>query len=169
MPYFLKLLSVFLLASVKYFYTPIFAYLAGLNFIETSITMISGGITSFLVFYHLSYFVVISTKYVKPAAKSMTPEIWLKKYYDRKERKAKESKPKKKFNRRNRFIIKLRKIGVWAIILTIPIVISIPLGAFLLRKYYSHKSGVIFFALLAIAVEGFIFCVLVWNTPEIRP
>lgn len=169
MPYFLKLLSVFLLATVKYFYTPLYGYLTGLNFLETSISMVSGGIASFLVFYYLSYFIVISTKYVKPLMRKVTPKKWLNKYYERKERRALNRKPKRKFTKRNRFIIKLRRVGMWAIIFTTPVAISIPIGAFLLRKYYSKNKGVVVYAILAIAIEGLILCWGVWNIPGLRP
>jgi hypothetical protein len=169
MPYFLKLLSVFLLATVKFFYTPLYAYLTGLDFLETSISMISGGVASFLIFYYLSYFVVISTKHVKPFARRFTPNSWLKNYYERKERRVLSRKPKKKFTRRNRFIIKLRRVGMWAIIFATPVAISIPIGAFLLRKYFSKNKGVVVYALLAIAIEGLILCWAVWNIPGLRP
>lgn len=169
MPYFLKLLSVFMLATVKYFYTPLYGFLTGLSFTETSISMISGGIASFLFFYFLSYFIVVSTRYVKPIARSVTPDPWLNKYYEKKQQRAKNRKPKKKFTKRNRLIIKLRRFGVWAIILLIPIALSIPVGAFLLRKYYSTKKGVVMFALLAIAIEGLLLCWAVWSFPDLRP
>jgi len=169
MPYFLKLLSVFLLATVKYFYTPLYGYLTGLSFVETSVTMVSGGIFSFFFFYYLSYFVLLSTNYFKPAAHKVIPNDWLTRYYERKRKKALKSKPKKIFTRRNRMIIKLRRVGVWAIILLTPVTLSIPLGAFLLRRYYRAKTGIIFFAILAISIEGVFFCWCVWNFPDLRP
>ena len=168
MPYFIKIFSVFLLATVKYFYTPLYAFLTGLNFWESYIAMAAGGIVSFLFFYYISHFIVISTKFVKPVARRVAPNPWLKKYYDRKDRKALNAKPKSKFNKRNRLIIKLRKVGVWAIILTTPVAISIPLGAFLLRKYYPQRKGVVLLALLAIALEGFLLCLFFWNMPGLR-
>lgn len=169
MPYFLKIISVFFLATVKYFYTPLYAYLTGLDFLETFITMVSGGMVSFLVFYHLSYFVVVSTRYVKPIARKVTPNSWLDRYYHRKSKRSQNQKPKRKFTKRNRMIIKLRRIGMWAIILTTPVLLSIPAGAFLLRKYYERKRGVVIFSCIAIIGEGFVLCWLVWQFPELRP
>lgn len=145
-----------------------YAFLTGLNFWESTITMIAGGFASFLFFYYISHFIIISTNYVKPALRKITPEPLLKNYYDRKKQKAKDAPPKKKFNRRNRFIIKMRRVGIWAIILTTPTLISIPFGAFLLNKYYKQRSGVVLYALIAIAIEGFLLCLLVWNIPGFR-
>jgi len=169
MPYFLKIFSVFLLATVKYFYTPLFAFLTGLHFWESWIAMVAGGLSSFLFFYYISHFIVISTKYVKPLTRRVTPKPWFNKYDERKKRKALNAKPKKKFNKRNRLIIKLRRVGVWAIILTTPVAISIPFGAFLLRKYYRQRKGAVLLALFFIALEGFLLCLLVWNIPGLRP
>ena len=160
-------MSVFFVATLKYFYAPLFAYGTGLSIWESVITIILGGFTSFLFFYYISHFIVISTKYVKPVAHRVTPDTWLSRYYERKERR--NSKPKKKFTKRNRRIIRMRNAGVWAIILTTPVLLSLPLGAFLLRRYYDHKKGVLFFALFAIALEGVLMCLAVWHFPWLRP
>ena len=165
MPYFLKIISVYLLATVKYFYTPLYAYLTGLGLYESIITMVSGGITSFLVFYYISHFIIISTKYVGPVARKVAPNPWLRKLQERRERKRLSRQPKRKFSKRNRMIIKFKRVGVWAIILTTPIFLSIPLGAFLLRKYYARNKMAAFLTIIAIAVEGIILCSIVWNAP----
>lgn len=163
MPYFLKIISVFLLATVKFFYTPLYAYLTGLGFWESVITMVAGGVTSFLFFYYISHFIIISTKYVRPVARRVTPNPWLRKYSLRKEQRKANGKPKRRFTKRNRMIIKLRRIGIWAVIFLTPLMISIPLGAFILRKYYERKRMAVIYTVFAIAVEGFILCSIVWN------
>ena len=165
MPYFLKIISVYLLATVKFFYTPLYAYLTGLGLMESIITMVAGGITSFLVFYYISHFIIISTKYVAPVAKKVTPNPLLQKYRQRKYQRSLNKKLRRRFNKRNRMIIKFKKIGVWAIILTTPIILSIPLGAFLLRKYYARNRLAAIFTILAIAIEGIILCLIAWNAP----
>ena len=169
MPYFLKIISVYLLATVKFFYTPLYAYLTGLTLLESIITMVSGGISSFLVFYYISHFIIVSTKYVGPVAQRVTPNPWLQKYRERKDRRSLNKKPKRKFTKRNRMIIKFKRIGVWAIILTTPIVLSIPLGAFLLRKYYARNRMAPILTILAIAIEGIILCLIAWNVPGLQP
>ncbi len=169
MPEFFKIMSVFLVAMVKYFYTPLYAYLTGLEFWVSVVTMIIGGITSFSFFYFISHFIVISTKYIKPAVRNILPDNWIEKLDDRKEQKALKRKNAKKFTRKNKMIIRMRNLGMWGIILTTPVLLSLPVGAFLLLKYYSDRKGVLFFALLTIALEGFLLCFLVWNFPSLRP
>ena len=66
-------------------------------------------------------------------------------------------------------LIRMKKFGMWAIILTTPVLLSLPVGAFLLKKYYWSRKGVVFFALLVIALEGFLLCFLIWNFPSLQP
>lgn len=169
MPYFLKIVSVFLLATVKFFYTPLYAYMTGLTIWESIITMVSGGIASFLIFYYVSHLIIISTKFVKPVAVKVTPNPWLRKINERRQKRELSNKPKRKFTKRNRMIIKFKRMGVWVIILTTPLFLSIPLGAFLLRKYYSRNIFAAILTILAIVVEGAILCVIVYNAPGLQP
>ena len=48
---------------------------------------------------------------------------------------------------------------MWAIILLTPILLSIPIGAFLLRKYYSDRRYIVMVSLLVLALEGLI-CII---------
>ncbi|RLD32395.1 MAG: hypothetical protein DRJ02_01375 [Bacteroidetes bacterium] len=169
MPEFLKILSVFMMATVKYFYAPLFAYFSGLGFWESMTAMVTGGVSGFLFFYYISHFIVISAKYMKPTARKIMPESWLQKYRSKKERRNLKKKQAKKFTRRNRMLIRMRKAGMWAVILTTPVLLSIPLGAFLLRKYYHPRRGVVIFTAFVIIFEGALLCYLVWNVPSVRP
>ena len=169
MPYYIKIISVFLLATVKYFYTPLYAYLIDLNFTETVITMTSGGVVSFLFFYYISYFVIISVKYVKPVASKIAPRSLAKAYVNWLAKRDLKRQNRKVFSRRNRLMVKMRRVGMWAIILLTPITLSIPVGAFLLRRYYQNRRGVVIFTIMAIIVEGAALCWLIWHFPVLRP
>lgn len=158
-----------MVAMVKYFYTPLYVYLTGLGFWTSVIAMIAGGMTSFSFFYYISHFFIISSKYIKPALHKITPNPWLEKYNSRKAQKALKKKHAKKFTRKNKMIIRMKKFGMWPIILTTPVLLSLPIGAFLLRKYYRMRKGVVFFALLTIALEGFLLCFLIWSFPSLQP
>lgn len=169
MPYYLKIINVFLLATVKYFYTPIAAFLLNLSLTETIITMVSGGVFSFIVFYYITNILLITTRAFKPVIIKITPNKWLEQYNRRKERLAIKRAHRKKFTRRNKLIIKIRRFyGFWGIIIATPIALSIPLGAFLMHKYYRDKRGAILYSVIAIAVEGIILCFLYYLIPGLR-
>lgn len=169
MPHYLKIINIFLLATVKYFYTPIAAFLLKLSLPETIITMVSGGIFSFIVFYFISNILLASSNYFKPIFIKIAPDSWIVSYNKRKQRKAEKRKQRKKFTRRNKIIIKIRNIyGFWGIIIAMPVALSIPLGAFLMHKYYRNKKGAIFYSLIAIAIEGALLCFLFYLIPGLR-
>lgn len=166
MPYYLKIINVFLLATVKYFYTPLAAFLLKLSLPETIITMVSGGIFSFIVFYYISNILLTLSNYFRPIFIKIAPDGWIELYNKRKQRKAEKRRLRKKFTRRNKLIIKIRNFyGFWGIIIATPIALSIPLGAFLMHKYYRDKRGAILYSIIAIAVEGTIFCFLFYLIP----
>lgn len=158
-----------MMATVKYFYTALFAYFAGLSLPVAMATMIAGGVSGFLFFYYISHFIVISAKYVKPTARKVIPENWLHKYRFRRERRDLKKKDSRKFTRRNRMLVRMKRVGLWAVILTTPVLLSIPLGAFVLRKYYHPRKGIVAFTVLMIIVEGALLCLLIWNVPSLRP
>ena len=51
---------------------------------------------------------------------------------------------------------------MWGIIISSPIILSIPLGAFLVRKYYGHRSIAVPAMILTIIFEGLIINTLFW-------
>jgi hypothetical protein len=168
MPYFFKITSVFFLATVKYFYTPIYAYVLGLALYETMFFMILGGIVSFMFFYYISHFIIISTKIIKPFAKSVTPYHLRDKYAAWRIRRGEKQNTRKRFTNRNRLIVKIRRdYGMWAIIFLTPVLLSIPVGAFLLRKYYAEKKFVVIYALFVLIIEGVILCSIFFRVPGI--
>jgi hypothetical protein len=136
----LKIIQVFLLASVKYVLTFPFAILIGLNFQQTIISVTLGGLVGFFFFYHFSGFAIKNIHHFKSFLRKYIPlsirmkyrnlAIWRKKHTG-----------ERVFSRRNRFIAKFRsKFGLPGIVILSPVVLSIPFGAFLLHKYYSkHK------------------------------
>ncbi len=136
----LKIIQVFLLASVKYVVTFPFAILIGLNFQQTLIAVTLGGIAGFFFFYHFSGFAIKRFHHVKTFLRKYIPYsirlkyrqflIW-----------RKTLTGEKVFSRRNRLIVSFRaKFGLAGIIILSPVILSIPIGAFLLNKYYSKNK-----------------------------
>ena len=156
-----KIFSIFLMAMVKYFYAPFYAYASGESFWISYVTIALGGITSFSFFYYISSFIFISDKVIKPVVDKLLPEKVLTKIKERREHK--KSK-RRKFTKRNRLILKFKQSGMWIIILTTPVLLSLPVGAFLLNKYFTHKKTAFISAISAIVIEGFIICLFLWKT-----
>ena len=155
MSYTLKIINVFLISTVRYFYTPIFALIIKLDLTTSVITMITGGVLSFIVYYNLAKLLFLLGKFLKPVIAKIFPASWNRKYVIWLLRRRKKRKHKKKFTRRNRFIVKFKRhYGMYGIILLTPWLLSLVLGAMLLRKYYSDRKEALPIALAAIVAEG---------------
>lgn len=166
MSYTLKVINVFLISTVRYFYTPMFALLIKLDLTTSVITMIAGGVISFIVYYNLSGLMFFIGKVLQPVVAKIFPLSWNRKYAEWLLRRREKRKHKKKFTRRNRFIVKFkRSYGMYGIILLTPWLLSLVLGAILLRKYYSHHKEALPLALVVIVIEGLVLNFLFYWLP----
>jgi len=138
----LKIIQVFLLASVKYVITFPFALLIGLNFIQTLVAVTLGGIAGFFFFYYLSGFAIRKFHTAKTFLRRHTPRSIRIKFRQLLNWRKKVT-GERVFSRRNRIIVSFRaKFGLLGIVALSPVILSIPIGAFLLNKYYSkHKMA----------------------------
>ena len=144
----LKIIQVFLLASVKYIITFPFALLIGLNVEQTVIAVTLGGIAGFFFFYYFSGFAIKQFHHVKTFLRKIMPAIFHFRYKQLKEWR-REITGERVFSKRNRFIARFRaKFGLPGIVILSPVILSIPIGAFLLNKYYSkHKFAMSYMVL----------------------
>ena len=152
-----KFLQVLFLASVKYFLTIPYAMIIGLRYELAVLAILFGGIGGFLFFYYLVKPVAKGIKSMKPLVCRIMPsslrnrascfcERWL------------EPGKKALFSRRSRTIVKIkRSYGMWGIIITTPVLLTIPVGAFLARHYYSHNRKIVFYMLFSIIGWGILF------------
>jgi hypothetical protein len=144
-----KILHVIFLASFKYILMIPYAKLIGLNYSQALVAVLIGGIGSFLFFYYLSNWTIRKFSYIRPFLCRFVPQNIKKRYQLFCERKA--FKPKKVFSRKSRLIVRLKKTyGLWGIIIATPILLTIPLGAFLTSKYYSRKKNIVGYMLVSI-------------------
>jgi hypothetical protein len=163
MAYYLKILQVLLLSTVKYFYTPFYAHMIGLDIWGTGIAMIVGGVIGFIIYYHISKIVIISTRHIKPVASVVLPLRIRNKYRSYRHRRRLHRKNKKKFTWRNRMLVKLGKnYGMYTIIVFTPILISLILGAFLLRRYDDDRREAVPLMIVSIILEGSILIAGYW-------
>ncbi len=163
MAYLFKILNVFLVAMVKYFYAPWFGFTLGLDFWETMPGVVLGGIASFFFFYFITELFLVYVRHLKPVVVYVTPNRTRLRYRDWREKRHERRKKKKVFTRRNKFFVRMRQTyGMWGIVVLTPVVLSIPVGAFLLRKYYGHRREAIPAMLVALALEGLLTGAVFW-------
>jgi len=155
MEYILKLTSVFLIASIKYFWATPYSFGMRLNEWETLFFMETGGILGFLFFYYFFGFLFKELKLLWPVVYKITPvlfkvrfEMWVK-------RQRENRIFARKFTKRNKMIVRMRKLyGMWGLVILSPVILSIPLGALLGNKYFKHNHHFIPYMVLSILIWG---------------
>ncbi len=138
-----EVLTVVLTSSTKFFLAPFLAKnIYGFSFMETVGMTIAGGWIGVLFFYLFSGWVVRKT----------TERRWKKAVKDRARGKY---KPRKKFTRMNKLIIRVKwGFGLIGLAAITPPLVSIPLGSVLAAKYFRKNP----FTLAAL-----MFSVVVWS------
>lgn len=143
-----KLIQVVIISGVKFLFAPLISIGYGFNYLQTVLFTTAGGIMGILFFYFFSKWIIIQyTKYCPIVFSYFTGE---------KVDKAKkilncDQPSKKKFTRKNKIIISLRnRYGLFGIILLTPVLLSIPIGAFLAQKYYSKKANILLYMSISV-------------------
>lgn len=131
---FLKILSVFLLSSVKFGLGGIPLAIAGygFNFIKTVIVTSSGGISG------VYFFLILSEKLLNTWYKLFPKNL---------------NQGRKKFTIKNKVIVLVKnKFGLLGLSIITPLILSIPLGVFLALRYYKNKKLILVY--MAFSVLG---------------
>jgi hypothetical protein len=145
------------IASIKFFWATPYAYLFRLNLVETFVMIELGGILGFLFFYSFFSFILKELKLIWPLIYYITPRIFKVRFEQWLDRRRYQRLTANKFTRRNKMIVRIRrKYGMLGIIIFTPVVLSIPVGAFIGTKYFHHKRSFIPVMLLSIFVWGII-------------
>ena len=131
----IKILSVVVLSAFKLMMGVPFALFAyGYSFVETVIMTSFGGILGVIVFTYFSEWIL---------------KIW--KRFIKKTSTGLPGKKKQIFNRRNRLIVKIkRKYGIMGIAFISPSLITIPIGTFILVRYFHNKKKIIVYESAAV-------------------
>ena len=146
----LKIIQVFLLATVKYVFTFPYAILIGLNFQQTLIAVTLGGIAGFIFFYHFSGYAIKQFHHVKTFLWKYSP-VSLRLKYRKIIAWRKKMTGERVFSKRARFLANFRsKYGLPGSLIISPVILSLPLGAYLLNKYYSKHKLVMPYMVLSI-------------------
>lgn len=162
-----KIVHVILLASVKYFITLPYAMIIGLNYQQALISVLVGGIGGFLFFYYLSKHIMVLFEKLKPKICHMVPSR-VKKRYQIFCEKLMVQKPKKFFSKKSRFVVKVRTTyGFWGIIIATPVILTIPVGAFLANKYYAKRPQTVPYMILSIVSWAAVLSGIVHVFPKV--
>lgn len=162
-----KIIQVFLLATVKYVLTYPYALLIGLNFEQTLIAVTLGGIAGFFFFYHVSGFAIARFHRIKNFMRKHLPRPIRRKYRQFMAWRRSVT-GERVFTQRSRFIVNFRrKYGLPGIIILSPVILSLPIGAFLLNKYYSKHRFALSYMVLSILSWTILFVTIALIFPNL--
>ena len=151
-----KVIQVIALSSIKFFAAPFLAMKHDFNFIQIFLTVTIGGLIGVVFFYVLSEWLVYSIdKYSKLLS------AFIRKRILRKTEEAEVSK-RKIFTKKNRLIVKvIRRYGMFGLVVLTPVLFTIPLGTFLIIRYFSHKENVVLYLSFSVIIWALILTTLV--------
>ena len=135
-----KYISVFLASTVVFkLGMPIAVAAFKLNYLKCIISTTAGGVFSTIIFTYLSDVII--------------------KWWDKlKDKWVTKKGPKKHFTKANRRIIRIKhRFGLIGIAALTPVLLSIPLGAFLAERFYKDKKKVILYTAISLLVWANIY------------
>ncbi len=138
-------LLIFILGTFKYMFAAVPGVVAGIPFFNNYITLVFGGLVSFNFFYFMST-IIIKKSLEKRRQKFLAGNYVI----------------KKNFTRRNKILAKLKMtdLGFWALTIIGPLVLSIPLGAIIVAKFYRHRKMAYWNSTISLIVFGGIFTLI---------
>ncbi len=137
----IKQLSILILSAIKFMVAAPASYLFGYSYLHTILNTTIGGWIGVLIFYYLGRYIFSHFSFWKKLVR---------RFYRRVTGgsfkagliKINQVETPKVFTRRNRWIIKIRnRYGFPGLIILTPVLLSIPLGTFLIVRYYSYRRG----------------------------
>ena len=134
----LKILEIGLIASVKFVFAPFEAERQGFDFKESFLITTIGGFIGAILFTLIGDIIAYSWKKM---IRFFEKPLHL------------QEKPKKKFTWVRKFVIKTKmRFGLLGLLLTTPSIISIPIGTFMVHRFYRRKGKNILLLMFSILI-----------------
>jgi hypothetical protein len=144
--YWLKILEVGLIASVKFLFAPFEAERYDFSFGQSFAITTIGGLVGIFAFYYAGTKITTWWRHLIALIKSI---------FIRKPIAVIENKPRKNFTRGRRFVVGIKmRFGLFGVAFVTPCIISIPVGTIVAANFYKKKKGVLLY---------FIGSLLLWS------
>ena len=139
-----KYFLFFGLSMIKFLFTPFGGPAAKLSFLETYIFCCSGALLSAAIFYFSAEFLMIRSHKKKKLLIEQAKEKGI------------ELKRKKVFTRTNKFIVRMKGLGIIAICFYAPLFLSMPIGSIISAKFFGKDNRTFPLIVLGIGINGLI-------------
>jgi hypothetical protein len=159
---FQKAVVLFLVSSVKFMFAFPLAVTFKFSFINTFIITTAGGITGVIIFAFLSQGLIAAWKWLLNKYVFPFPPVAKRLRFHTGDTAGRKSAVPVK--RRRRYIWLRKSIGFWGIAVLTPFILSIPIGTFLIVRYYGRSVRNILFVCGLVVVWSAIFSTLIYVT-----
>ena len=137
-------LEVIIVSGIKFLLASPVSYLNGFNYFQTVVFTTIGGIAGIMFFFFLSGWMIrqyrILLIYLERRYKQSFTVQTLKQI----------RKNSKNFEKNRILTYAMNKLGFFGFILLTPVVLSIPIGAFIAKRYYSNKRFILVYLSLSV-------------------
>jgi len=139
----IKILEIALIAGLKFVLAPFEAERQGFNFREAFLITTAGGIIGIFVFFLMGEVIAYGWRKLMGFFKKPLNI---------------DKKPKKKFTWTRRFIIRTkRNFGLAGLVIITPSIISIPIGSFVIHRFYRKKGKSILLLIVSLICWSLVF------------
>lgn len=136
--------GLFGFSMIKFLFTPFTGPGFNISFIETFISCVAGALLSASIFYFSAEFFMIRAHKKRKTLIQQAKEKGI------------ELKHKKAFTKTNKFIVRMKKLGIIGICFYAPLFLSIPVGVIISAKFFGKEKRTFPLIVLGIGINGFI-------------
>lgn len=141
--------TLFLISGIKFLFAPFTASeLFGYSFWKSFAITTSGGATGILVFTYVGDLIVRWWNHLVAVLKA---------FFLRRKVEVIERKPHDKFTRTNKLIVRVkRRFGLAGLAFLTPCILSIPIGTFVINRFFKKKWRILLFLFVALLFWSFV-------------
>ncbi|MFC2111153.1 hypothetical protein ACFLQ5_01735 [Bacteroidota bacterium] len=151
---FLKHLEIIIISSVKFLFASPISYLYGFTYMQTVITTAIGGIVGVFVFVSFSGWFLNKYKKFSETIYNLFSIPFMS---DTVNSHAKVKSKKRVFTMKNKLLAKMKiNFGYLGLIAFTPVFLSIPLGAFLIKRYYGKEKNTLIYLTVSVVFWSFV-------------
>lgn len=162
-----KILHIVVLAAFKYIVTLPYAMIIGVEYKHAILAVLVGGVGGFLFFFYLSKPLSRGVNWLWPRLCAQIPKSLKFRWSAFRPKESLDKKPRL-FSRKKRYIVRIKSTyGFWGIVIATPVLLTIPIGAFLASKYYGRRKHIVKYMILSIVCWGAVLSGVVHLFPKI--
>jgi len=144
-------LSLVALSSIKFMFAPVYGKVAELSFLETYLSVLTGGLLTSFIFFKLTYKLLARAAQKRKSRRENALAMGFE-YFE-----------PKKFTRTNKIVVRTRRrFGYFVCAFFFPFFLSVPIGTIIATKFYGKRTLFFPIVIAGLVINGFIGTVIIY-------